>query len=263
MKNWFVRSHRGLLVSLLLLVSGTLPVSAFMPVIDAPHILETIHNGYLTYQSVQNTLQQLEYAYQTTQAQLIQLQKLDMSNISSFTDAVSFVDKQLSFVRRTEDRFKRIGVNVGGKNVPLSQFYRLPGSAVDMIKNDLTANMSDREKARAWSYYGLSPANYMYTVAIKGRLNEAAEQMTVIGDIIAENQEKTSEEVDSIMKEASKSESSLAVMQSVTAMMQVLIGQQMEANRLNALALRYQADKDVSTDLPVKPRATVSSDWLE
>jgi conjugal transfer/entry exclusion protein len=234
-----------------------------MPVIDAAHILESIHNGYQMYQSVMNSIKQLEYAYVSTQAQLKQLQQLDMNKIRSFTDAVSYVDKHIDFVRRTENRFKAITVTVGGKQVPISQFYRLPGEAAEMIVHDLTADMSDWEKARAWSHYGLNPANYMYTVAWKGRLNEAAKQMTVIGDVIDENNRIASQEMDAIMAEAEKSESSLAVLQSLTALMQILIGQQMEANRLNALNVRYQADRDIAADMPVDQRSRFSKDWIE
>lgn len=238
-------------------------IAQVVPVIDPAHILETIHNGYQTYQSVLNSIKQLEYAYVSTQAQLKQLQQLDMNKIRSFTDAVSYVDKQIDFVRKTENRFKMITVSVGGKNVPITQFYRLPGEAVDMIVHDLTADMSDWEKARAWSRYGLNPANYMYTVAWKGRLNEAAKQMTVIGDVIEENNRIAAQEMDAIMAEAEKSESSLAVLQSLTALMQILIGQQMEANRLNALNIRYQADRDMAADLPVEQKGRYSKDWID
>ena len=248
---------------LLTLLFGIAPLHAQMAVIDAPHILETIYNGYQLYQSVLNSLKQIEYAYQSTQAQLKQLQQLDMTKIDSFTDAVSFVDKQIDFVRRTENRFKSISVSVGGKSVPITQFYRLPGDAVDMIERDMTSDMSEWEKARAWSHYGLNPANYMYVTAWKGRLNEAAKQMTAIGDVIAENNQKTAEEVGTIMEETGKSESNLAVLQSLAALMQILIGEQMEANRLNALAAQYTADRDMASDLPIENRATFSADWIE
>jgi hypothetical protein len=263
MKKLSNRLVRTFVISSLCLVLGTFPVEAQMAVIDAAHILETIHNGYELYQSVLNSLQQLQYAYTSTQAQLQQIQQMDFTKIQSFTDAVSMVNKEIDFVRTTENRFKNISVSVGGKNVPISQFYRVPGDAVDMIVNDMTANMSDYDKARAWSYYGLNPANYMYMVAWKGRLNEAAQQMTTIGDVIADNNLQTAKQVQDLTGEAQKSGSSLAVLQSLTALMQILIGEQMEANRLNALNSRYTADRDMLSDVPVKPRATFSSDWIE
>lgn len=263
MKHLYKHFARMFLVPCMCIVFSSVPAVAQMAVFDAPHILETIHNGYQAYQSVLNSIQALEYAYVSTQAQLMQLQQLDMNKIRSFTDAVSFVDKQIDFVRRTENRFKNISVSVGGTNVPLSQFYRLPGAATEMIERDMTANMSDWEKARAWSHYGLNPANYMYTVAWKGRLNEAAKQMAVIGEVIEENNRQTAEEVGAIMGEVEKSESSLAVLQSLTALMQILIGEQMEANRLNGLNARYQSDKDMLSDLPIEPRSTYSRDWIE
>ncbi len=255
---------RVFIVPCMCLALGSFSIGAqVIPVVDAPHILETIHNGYQMYQSLQNSIKDLEYAYVSTQAQLTQLQQLDMNKIRSFTDAVSFVDKQIDFVRRTENRFKAISVSVGGKNVPISQFYRLPGEASDMIVHDMTSDMSDYEKARAWSRYGMNPANYMYAVAWRGRLNDAAKQMTAIGDVIAENNKKTAEEMSVLMEETEKSESSLAVMQAMAALMQILIGEQMEANRLNALTAQYTADKDMAADKPVEPRSTFSTDWIE
>ncbi|MCD1656212.1 hypothetical protein K7J14_16075 [Treponema zuelzerae] len=142
MKNTVLRVVHGVC----LLVFFCSPLRANAPVIDMAHILETVHNGYQMYQSVLNSIKQVEYAYVTTQAQLKQLQQLDMSEIKSFSDAVSYVDKQIDFVRKTENRFKAISVEVGGKKVPISQFYRLPGEAIDMVENDMTSDMSDWEK---------------------------------------------------------------------------------------------------------------------
>lgn len=248
---------------IMFLVCLSFPGQSQVAVMDAPHILETIWNGYQLYQSVLNSIQQLEYAYITTQTQLKSIQQMNLSDIRSFTDAVSLVDKQINFVRTTENRFKNISVSVGGKRVPLSQFYRIPGESVDMIVNDMTAEMSDWEKARAWSHYGLHPANYMYARAWQNRVNDAAKQIAVIKDVIAENNQKTADEVEAITKAAEESDSSLAVLQSMTALMQILIGEQMEANRLNAMAQEYQHDKDMLSDMPVSSRSTFSDDWIE
>ena len=155
-KKITIRKLTMIIMLILSFPGQTLPIQ---PVIDSPHILETIWNGYKLYQSVLNSIQQLEYAYITTQTQLKSIQQMDLEDIRSFTDAVSLVDKQINFVRTTENRFKNISVSVGGKRVPLSQFYRIPGESVDMIVHDMTAEMSDWEKARAWSHYGLHPAN--------------------------------------------------------------------------------------------------------
>lgn len=246
-------------ITLMILPAKAQPVA----VVDAPHILETIWNGYQLYQSILNSIQQLEYAYITTQTQLKSIQQMNLKDIRSFTDAVSLIDKQINFVRTTENRFKNIGVSVGGKKVPLSQFYRIPGESVDMIVHDMTAEMSDWEKARAWSHYGLHPANYMYVRAWQNRVNEAGKQLAVINDVIAENNQKTAEEVEAIATAAEETDSSLAVLQSMTALMQILIGEQMEANRLNAMAQEYQHDKDMLSDTPVTSRSTFSDDWVE
>lgn len=261
-----IKSRHRLVVLVVCVSLSMLPVEAQMPVFDAPHILETIYNGYQLYQDVQNSLKSLEYAYQTTQAQLKQLQQLRIDDIASFQDAVSFVDSQVDFVRQTENRFKSIGVNVGGKNVPLTQFYRVPFEAYNMVKDDMTANMSEWDKARAWSHYGLNPANYFYMKAMGERLLEAKKQMSVIDEVIKDNQKKTAEKVDGLMTASKETESSLAVLQSLTAMMQILIGEQMEANKLNALALRHEADQEAAADLPAPLRGNssrVSRDWLE
>jgi len=258
----FRRMKKTICIGVLSIV-WMIPVSAQQAVVDFPHILETIHNGYLMYQSILNSIQQLDYAYQTTQMQLQQLQQLKVEDIQSFTDAVSFVDKQISFVRRTENRFKSIGVTVGGKTIPLTQFYRIPGEAEQMVINDMTQPMSDWEKARAWSYYGLNPANYFYVRAWEGRIQEASKQMSVISDVINENNEKTAQEITEIGQTANQSGSELAVLQASMAMLQILIGEQMEANRLNAMALQYQSDKDKASELPVSSKSRFSSDWYE
>lgn len=250
---------------LILFSSFLIPVGsqAALPVFDLPHILETIYNGYQMYQSLQSSIKQLEYAYIQTQTQLKQLQQLDISSITNFREAVSLVDQQIDFVRKAENRFKSISVRVGETSVPLSQFYRIPGEAEEMVIADMTRNMSEWEKARAWSHYGLNPANYMYVKAWEGRLQDASKQMVVIDEIIAENNEQTAQAVEGIVNEAMGNESQLAVLQSMTALMQILIGEQQEANRLNALANRYQADKDKAGDMPVQNVSKFSNDWIE
>jgi len=255
---------RVFIIPVLCMSLGT-PLFAQLATFDVANLLETIHNGYLTYQSVLNSIEQIKYAYESTQIQLQQIQQLKIEDIQSFTDAVNYVDKQVDFVRQTENRFKSISMNVGGTNIPLTEFYKAPGAAYDMVKDNMTAKMSDWEKARAWSHFGLNPANYFYLKAWGGRIEEASKQLVVVEEVIKENNQKTAKEVKEIADKANQSGSELAVLQASMAMLQILIGEQQEANRLTASALQYQATKDKAGELPAQDNSNihrVSRDWL-
>lgn len=214
-------------------------ITAQAAVIDVPHIVETVHNGYKLYQSVENAIEQTKYAYETAKAQIDNMRMLDLSNLEPWQwpqAAVSWADQQIDFVRRTENQLKSIGVTVNGKKIPLSQIYRLPGEALDGLVDDLTRDMSEWEKQRAWSRLGLHPANYRYVKELTKRAEATRAQIAVIDEVIKENQAKEKERIDKLVAEANENPSQTGMNQVIMALLQAMIGEQQEANRLNALA---------------------------
>jgi hypothetical protein len=254
-----------ILVTFMLACAGAAPASAQgTPVIDAAHILESIYNGYQIYQQVQNTLQGLVYSYESMKAHLQQLERFDYSSINSFTDAVKFADRQLTFVRTTENRLNNMRVRVGGKSIPLKELYMLPVEIERQQREFWMRDMTAEEKARAWSHYGLRPVNYRYTQTWKARITEAARQLSALADAAEENMESSAKEVEEIVDKSreSESESTVALLQANIEMQRVLAAQLMQLNYQTALAGRLEGDQAMR-DERILQRLYVSSDFLE
>jgi hypothetical protein len=261
MKTSFVKTV--LLIMVLLTGVNILPAAAQgYPVIDMAHILESIYNGYQIYQNVQNTLQGLIYSYESTKAQLQQLKNFDYSSINSFTDMVRFVDRQLTFMRQTEYRLNNMRVRVGGKAIPLKSMYELPGAIYESQRDLWTREMTDAEKARAWSHYGLQPVNYYYAQTWKERITEAAQELSAIADGAEENMESSAKEVDDLSARSRESDSTVALLQANIEMQRILAGELMKMNYQLSLAGRLQGDQAMQNQ-QVPQRMTVSSDFLK
>jgi hypothetical protein len=258
-----MRRMKGILAAAVLTCAGIVPVSAQgYPVIDVAHILESIYIGYQIYQNVQNTLQGLVYTYESMKAQLQQLKEFDYGSLDSFTDTVRFVDRQLSFMRNTENRLNNMRVRVGGTAVPLKRIYELPEVIIEQQEEFWTREMSPEEKARAWSHYGLQPANYYYARTWKGRIRDAAAALAALSDEAEENMEESAREAAEIAERSRESDSTVALLQANVEMQRVLAGQLMQMNYQLSLAGRLQGDQAVR-DEHLPQRIPVSSDFLK
>lgn len=247
------------------LLSITFTMQAQMLTLDLPHILETIHNGYLTYQSVMSLQQQLTYAYESAQNQLKQLQELDWNNIQSFEQGMSYVDQSLSFIRETENKFKSVSVDVGGTRIPLNELYKTPMTAYEMVKTNLTSNLSNWDKAMIYQRYGLTPANYMYLKAWENRIEDATKSIAVIKETQDKRMEEREKAVNDIVKNAIDSHADLATQQAILAVLQHLVGSTNEGNRLQALAISQQdyINRNQTIDSEEMAFTKLSNDWLE
>lgn len=199
-----------ILVMICLVFSGS---SQAALVVDIPHILESIHNGYQMYQQVMNTIKQIEYQYEQTKAQLQQLQNFDISSIDSFTDAVSFVDRNLTFMRNTENNLKNFRVNIGDGSYDLLSLYKIPGGIFDEQVDLWTTEMSEEEKARAWSHYGLDPRNYAYTQVWKGRITDGAQKLASLAGSVETQMEENDRAVEQITGQLQNTESTNGLLQ--------------------------------------------------
>jgi hypothetical protein len=254
--------RKAVLLAGVLWCAGIIPAAAQgYPVIDVAHILESIYNGYQIYQNVQNTLQGLVYSYESMKAHIQQLQSFDYSSLDSFTDVVKFADRQLSFVRNTENRLNNMRVWVRGKAVPLKEIYKLPEVIEESEREFWTREMTEAEKARAWSHYGLQPVNYYYAQTWKERIKDTAQKIAALSDSAEENMESSAKEVEEITGKSRESDSTVALLQASIEMQRVLAAQLMQMNYQLALAGQLQGDQAMKNE-HVPQRLKVSSDFL-
>lgn len=195
------------------------------PVIDLAHIIESIRNGFVMYEQLQSTIQQLKYTYESAQYQLRQIQQLDPSKISGFRDAISFVDKNLTFMRNTENNLKNFRVKIGNGSYDLLSLYKIPGGLLQEQASFWTREMTSEEKKRAWQYWGLDPRNYDYTVTWQGRIQEGAQKLASLAGSIEEHMEANDKEVQQLTDEAVMQEGTVALLQSSILMQEKLYRQ--------------------------------------
>ena len=167
-------------IGFLFLVFEINAVFSYEMVNDFLHMLETIHNGAQMYQQIQNEIKELEYDYQSTKAQIKSLQQLNPSDIHSFTEAVEAVDVNLTFLRNTEDTLTNYRVSLGNTSYNLAEIYKIPGGVYSEVYDAWNSDLSDEDKARIWSYYGLDPRNYAYTQTWKKRISGASKQLSIL-----------------------------------------------------------------------------------
>jgi hypothetical protein len=232
------------------------------PVIDVAHILESIYNGYQIYQNVQNTLQGLVYSYESMKAHVQQLKAFDYNSLDSFRDMVKFADRQLSYVRNMENRLNGMSITVNGKKIPLKRIYEAPDAIVEAEKEFWTREMTEEEKARAWSHYGLQPVNYYYVQTWKERIKQVSQQLEALSDMARENMESSAKEVEEITEGARGADSTIALLQANVEMQRVLAAQLMRMNyQLTAMG-RMQSNEAMKAE-HVPQRIPVSSDFLK
>lgn len=235
---------------------------ANLPVIDIPHILETIYNGYQMYQQVQNTIQQIQYQYESTKAQLQNLTSFDFSSIENFKDAMSFVDENLSFIRNTEDALKNMKVTIGNSSYDLSSLYKIPGGVFDELTDLWTREMTDAEKAAIWSKYGLSPKNYQYTKVWKDRIVDGSKKLAALSGTVEKHNQKNAEIVADIVAKAKETNSEVGLSQALLELEGRLFTE-MQQISYNTLLIGNLISDKVMSEEHIPPEIQVSDSFLK
>lgn len=232
------------------------------PVIDIAHILETIHMAHQTYQQVQNTIKQLEYQYQQTKMQLQNLQAMDFSDINSIRDAVSYVDKNLTFLRTTENRLKNTRVRIGKGSYDLASLYKIPGGMFDEVTDLWTRELSDNEKARIYSRYGLDPRNYFYMQTWKERIQDGAKKIAALAEAAEERYEENGKEVEAIAEKSRSADSTTALLQANNELQRKIHEELQMLSYTTTMSANMLADKTMAESYS-KPEITVSDDFFK
>ena len=231
------------------------------PVIDIAHILETIHLGLQTYQQVQNTIKQLEYQYRQTQMQLQNLQAMDFGGIDGVTDAIGYIDKNLSFLRNTENRLKNIRVQAGKNSYNLASMYKTPGGMFDEMIDLWTRELSDYEKARIYSRYGLDPRNYMYVQTWKHRVQDGAKRIAALADDAEKQFEENGKEVEAIAERSRKADSTVALLQANNELQRKIHEELQMLSYTTKITANMLADKAMAEEYN-RPETRVSDDFF-
>lgn len=229
---------------------------------DIPHIIETVRNGYQMYEQVQTMIKQLEYQYESTKAQLKSIQQLDPSDISSFRDAVKYVDKNLTFLRNTENNLRNIRISMGNNSYSLFDLYKAPGGVWDKMTDLWTREMTQSEKERAWAYYGLDPRNYRYTQVWKNRITDTAQKLASISEQTQQMYEESEEQNEKIADAISNTESVVGQSQ-ITNELILELKQILALLSVNLSLTGEQISDLLVSEMNYSPSLSVSDDFLK
>jgi hypothetical protein len=135
-------------------------------------------------QAAQNTYNQYQNLIRAEQRALENLKGI--TSVNSFDEFMNWYNRQLYLERQTENRFKNLGIKIGGKNYKLADIDKIPDAATNQYV-DYWDDFSPQQRRQMWLNLGMTPANYTYVQAWKAK--EKA-----IADILLTNREVVNEE---------------------------------------------------------------------
>jgi ASC-1-like (ASCH) protein len=185
------------LLFLVFLAGAGRSADAQIAVVTAP-ILETVmevtHVDQIIYyaQSIEQMVQSAVNSYNQLQ-NMIRMEERALQNLKGIADVKSWDDfmnwynRQLYLERQAENKFKTLGVKIGGKTYRVADAEDIPDalktSYVDYWKEDFT----DEQRREMWLNLGLSPANYAYVQTWKEKEKALARIILTKPEVINED----------------------------------------------------------------------------
>lgn len=172
-------------------------------VFDPTNWLTAIDTLYSSYDTVMNTIKQVEQAYQQYQFYLEQAKSWKLDEIQwdgdldfrdEIKDVTRSVNKQLTNLRKMDEIFTTKQYSVGGTTFTVADLVgngREDRDLETVIKNigsefkdswdyaasALVDGLSEKERRAIWQKYGISPRNYTYMQQKKMMLNEVTSRI--------------------------------------------------------------------------------------
>jgi ASC-1-like (ASCH) protein len=180
----------------MVLLSGVLAAAHAQMVVSAPgveYIMEKTHVDQIIYyvqmieqqiQAAQNTYNQYQNMIRAEQRALENLKGI--TSVNSFDEFMNWYNRQLYLERQAENRFKNLGIKIGGKNYKLADIEKIP-DATSTTYVDYWDEFSPQQRRQMYLNLGMTPANYAYVQTWKAKEKE-------IFDVIMTNREVVNEE---------------------------------------------------------------------
>ena len=168
-------------------------------------------------------------------------------------------------MRTTEDTLRNYRVTVGDNSYDLLSIYKIPEGVVTETEDKWNAKLSDDDKARIWSYYGLDPRNYMYVQTWKKRISKAAQKIAAMSDSIQKQYEKNETDIENRQRKQQEkindTDSTIGQLQMVNTSLVGLV------DKLDNLSLQTgligQVVGDSAQEQYIPPKIGVSDDFLK
>ena len=118
---------------------------------------DSVMNGY---NQLQTTIRMYEMAVKNLNG---------ITDVRSFDDFMSWYNRQLYLERQTENKFKNIGVKIGGENYKLADIQEIPDAMKENYVDYWEKEFTDEQRRQMWLNLGLTSANYTYIQTWKTR----------------------------------------------------------------------------------------------
>jgi prefoldin subunit 5 len=140
-------------------------------------------------QSVFNTYYQLQNMIRAEERALKNLEGI--ASVGSYSDLMSWYNRQLYLERQVEERYQNIGVQIGSKNYRISEIEEIPGALRDRFASDeYWDDFSEEQRREMWMRLGLTPSNYIYQTAwLENERSLARRILTRLDTVNEENQD--------------------------------------------------------------------------
>jgi hypothetical protein len=157
----------------------------------AQSIARLVENGMSAYDQLQTTIRMEKRALDNLK---------NIGDVKSFGDLMTWYNRQLYLERAAEERFKNIGVSIGGKKYNMEEISEIPGDLKttygDYWKNDF----SEAQRKEMWLTLGLSPSNYMYVQAWESREKDLMKKLMVKAQLQNEGNMTAAERNNELLK---------------------------------------------------------------
>jgi hypothetical protein len=205
-----MKTKKSLLGALLFILPAAL--YAQFSVVTAP-ALETIMNKthldqVLYYvqmidqqiQAAQNTYNQYQNMIRTEQRALENLRGI--TSVGSLDDFMDWYNRQLYMERQAENRFKNMGIMIGGTRYNLADIDQIPDAAQTRYGVEYWNDFTPEQQREMWLNLGMTPSNYAYVQAWKAKERAIAGLILSNRDVINEENMAAMERNDQILARA-------------------------------------------------------------
>jgi hypothetical protein len=230
---------------------------------QATHIENVIYYAQMIEQQIEaavNTYHQLESMIRAEQRALQNL--AGIASVGSYSDFMSWYNRQLYLEREAETRFQNIGIQIGGTSYGLRDLEEIPGALKGRFASDgYWDNFTESQRREMWVGLGLTPANYVYQTAWAEKEKDLARNIMTRREIINEENQAAHEQNNTILGQTMNG--GVAEKGLLQGLLQVAVDTNRavrEANYDAAEWREYQLAQDRLKNVPSSPSA-ISDMW--
>jgi hypothetical protein len=136
----------------------------------AQSVAQLVESGMTAYDQLQTTIRMEKRALENLK---------NIGDVKSFDDLMTWYNRQLYLERAAEEKFKNIGISIGGKKYNMEEIGEIPGALKTTFGDYWENDFSEAQRKEMWLTLGLSPSNYMYVQAWEAREKELIKKQMI------------------------------------------------------------------------------------